>query len=94
MPRYNPSYRDQNDIAVALGVSSTDSVTPIMLAVDPVTDYLLIDDDGASATIPNATICRIDQNDQKTKYGISSADGVTLIPIRTDSNGRLQIQYN
>ena len=94
MPRYNPAYKDQNDVAVALGVSSTDSVTPIMLAVDPVTDYLLIDDDGASATIPNATICRIDQNDQKTKYGISSADGVTLIPIRTDVNGRLQIQYN
>ena len=92
--RQNPSRRDQNDIAVALGVSSTDSVTPIMLAVDPVTGYLLIEDDGATATIPNATICGIDQNDQKTKYGISSADGVTLIPIRTDNNGRLQIQYN
>jgi hypothetical protein len=92
--RLNPSRRDQNDIAVALGVSSTDSVTPIMLAVDPVTGYLLVEDDGATATIPNAFQCRIDQNDQKTKYGVSSSDGVTLIPIRTDSNGRLQIQYN
>lgn len=92
--RFNPAYRDQDDVAVAMGVSSADSVTPIMLAVDPVTGYLLIEDDGQSAIIPNATRVGIDQNDQKTKYGISSADGVTLIPIRTDSNGRLQIQYN
>jgi hypothetical protein len=94
MSRQNPAKRDQNDVAVALGVSSVDGVTPIMLAVDPVTDYLLVDDDGASATIPSAIRVRIDQNDQKTKYGVSSADGKTLIPIRTDSNGRLQIQYN
>ena len=92
--RQNPAFRDQNDIAVSMGVSSTNVKTPVMLAVDPVTNYLLINDDGAGATIPNATICGIDQNDRKTSYGISSADGVTLIPIRTDGNGRLQIQYN
>lgn len=85
--------RDQNDVAVSLGVSSSDGATPIMLAVDPVTDYLLVQNFGDSLTPTPATRVKIDQNDQKTKYGVSSVDGVTLVPIRTDSNGRLLIQY-
>lgn len=85
--------RDQNDIPVALGVSSVDSVTPLMLNVDPVTGYLLIASSSDSLITTSAVRCKIDQNDQKTKYGISSVDGVTLVPIRTDSSGRLLIQY-
>lgn len=85
--------RDENDQAVALGVSSTDSITPIMLTVDPVTGYLLVKNFGDSLTTTAATRCKIDQDDQKTKYGVSSTDGVTLVPIRTDTNGRLLVQY-
>lgn len=85
--------RDQNDQATALGVSSVDSVTPILLTVDPVTGYLLVDNSTDALTPTAATRVKIDQNDQKTKYGVSSADDITLIPIRTDSNGKLLIQY-
>lgn len=92
MTRQNPAKRDQNDRAVAMGVSSTDSVTPIMLAVDPVTNYLLVSNSSDSITIVGNTH-RIDQNHIPTVYGVSDSDGLTLIPIRTDSNGVLLVQY-
>lgn len=85
--------RDQNDVAVSLGVSSTDSTTPLMFTVDPVTNYLLVKDAIDSLTPTSASRCKIDQNDVKTKYGVSSVDGVTLVPIRTDNNGTLLVQY-
>jgi len=84
--------RDQNDVAVSMGVSSADSITPVMLNVDPVTGYLLVDSTGDSLTPTSALQNDIDQNDVKTRYGISSVDNETLIPIRTDSQGRLLIE--
>lgn len=84
--------RDQNDRPTALGVSSIDIKTPLLLAVDPVTGYLLVvvSTDSLSAVTPKH---RIDQNDIPTSYGISNADGKTLIPIQTDANGKLLIQF-
>lgn len=84
--------RDQNDRPVALGVSSTDSSTPIMLNVDPITGYVLVENitDALGVFTPKH---RIDQNDVPTVYGISSVDGVTLIPIQTDSNGAVLVEY-
>ncbi len=84
--------RDENDVATALGVSSVDGQTTLLLTVDPVTDYLLVEVSSDSLTPTPATQDKIDQNDQKTKYGVSSVDGVTLIPIRTDSNGVLLVE--
>jgi hypothetical protein len=92
--RNNPNLRDQNDRAVASGVSSTDSVTPVMMRVDPITDYLLVDFAGNSSN--NATPRtwnKHDDNDVPTVYGVSDADGVTLVPIRTDSNGYLLVDF-
>lgn len=85
--------RDENDMPTALGVSSSNSITTTLLRVDPVTNYLLVQNFGDSLSVVSASRVKIDQNDQKTKYGISSVDGTTLIPIRTDSNGRLLISY-
>lgn len=84
--------RDENDRATALAVSSVDNVTPLRIAVDPVTNYLLVENFGDNLTA-HTPIHRIDQNDIPTCYGVSSADGVTLIPIQTDTRGRLLIQY-
>lgn len=91
MSRNNPSFRDQNDKPVGMGVSSVDSITPVMIMVDPVTNFLLVDSVQDSITVVGAKH-RIDQNDIPTCYGVSSSDNVTLIPIRTDSNGRLLVQ--
>lgn len=85
--------RDQNDVGIALGVSSTDNSTPLMLNVDPVTGWLLVSNSGDSLILTAATRCKIDENDVHTKYGVSSVDGITLIPIRTDSSGKLLVQY-
>lgn len=85
--------RDQNTIAVSLGVSSVDNATPLQLRVDPITDYLLVDLASDLLTPTAATRCKRDENDIPTKYGISSVDGVTLVPIRTDSNGTLLVTF-
>lgn len=81
--------RDQNQITTALGISSTDSITPIQMVVDPITNKLLVDVVSDSITVVPATIDKHDQNGVPTMYGISTADGETLIPIRTDSSGNL-----
>lgn len=64
-----------------------------MLVVDPVTDRLLVTNTTSSVSATSATRCKIDQNDVKTKYGVSNDDGITLVPIRTDSVGRLLVQF-
>jgi len=79
--------RDQNDRAVGLGVSSVDLVTPIELKVDPVTGALLVTSIINSGNV--TTRHRIDQNDIPTCYGWN---GSNIVPIATDSNGRLLTQ--
>lgn len=85
--------RDQNNAAVASGVSSVDNVTPTSFRVDPVTDYLLVDMATDSLTATIATKDKRDENDVPTVYGISSVDGITLVPIRTNSSGVLLVQF-
>lgn len=92
MVRLNPAQRDQNNRPVLLGVSSTNSITPIMARVDSITGYLLVDSIADSITATIATKDKRDENDVPTVYGISSTDSTMLIPIRTDSNGRLLIE--
>lgn len=84
--------RDQNHVTVALGVSSSDSVTPIMFTVDPSTNYLLMELSADSLVTTAATIDKRDQNFVPTCYGISSVDNTTLVPIRTDTDGKLLVQ--
>lgn len=93
MTRNNPNLRDQNQRTVASGVSSVDSVTPIMVRVDPVTNYLLIDNSASSNSAVSRQWNKRDDNGYPTMYGISSTDGTTLVPIRTDSTGRLLVTY-
>ena len=86
--------RDENHKTVAMGISSTDGVTPIMFAVDPITGYLLLDVSDDSLVVTSATVDKRDQNFVPTCYGVSSDDGVTLVPIRTDSAGRLLFKFD
>jgi hypothetical protein len=85
--------RDQNHKTVGAGVSSVDSITPEMFRVDPVTGYLLVHITGDSLTATPATAVKRDQNHIPTVYGISSENENVLVPIRTDSNGKLLITY-
>ena len=94
MVRDNPAYRDQNTVPTALGVSSSDSITPIMIRVDTITNYILTDSISSSNSATVATKDKRDENTVPTVYGISNDDDVTLVPIRTDTNGRLLTQSN
>ncbi len=42
--------------------------------------------------VPYIAFDKRDQNQVPTKYGVSSTDGITLVPIRTDTNGKLLVQ--
>ena len=86
--------RDQNHVPVGIGVSNTDSVTPVMLRVDPVTGYLIVDNTSQSLAVTSAETDKRDQNHVPTVYGVSSVDGVTPVPIRTDEDGKLLVQFD
>lgn len=83
--------RDQNFVTTGLAISSTDSVTPQNLRVDPITNYLLADITVETLIATSATMDKRDQNHIPTVYGISSVDGITLVPIRTNSTGALLV---
>jgi len=93
MTRNNPAYRDENQRPVLMGVSSVDNITPIMAHVDPVTYKLLVQDSSSSNSATSRQWNKRDENGYPTMYGISSTDGVTLVPIRTDSSGKLLVTY-
>lgn len=93
MTRNNPNLRDQNQRVVGSGVSSVDSVTPIMIRVDSVTGYLLVDDSASSNSATPRDWNKRDGNGYPTMYGISSVDNTTLVPIRTDTDGKLLVKY-
>lgn len=76
-----------------MGVSSVNATTPIMCRVDPVTSHLLVSNSSSSNAATARQWNKRDQNSYPTMYGVSSTDGVTLIPIRTDSNGKLLVTY-
>lgn len=84
--------RDQNAKPVSLAVSSSDNSTPLMLTVNPSTNFLLTENYPNSVIVTSSSQDKRDQNTIPTVYGISSIDGVTLIPIKTDINGNLLIE--
>jgi len=85
--------RDQNHVTTALGVSSTDGVTPIRFRVDPATNRLLVElaavSSGGSA---NASPAKRDQNHVPVCLGVDS-NGVVR-PIATDSDGYLLVDFS
>ena len=93
MSRNTPNLRDQNDRPVASGVSSSDNTTPVMVRVDPVTGYVLINVSSSNITATPKTWNKRDENHVPTVYGVSSVDGTTLVPIRTTSTGNLLIDF-
>lgn len=50
------AYRDQNNVATLLAVSSVDGFTPIRLFADPVTHRLLVDLPGGTGTVTDVSI--------------------------------------
>ena len=78
--------RDADNKPVGLAFDAT---TTKPLLVNPSTNELLVDVVVAAPVIVAATHNKRDENNVPTQYGVSSVDGTTLVPIRTDSNGRI-----
>lgn len=85
--------RDTNHKTVGIGVSSVDFVTPLQLRVNPSTNYLLVQISSDTITPVSLSQNKRDQNFIPTVYGVSNDDGTTLIPIRTDTDGKLLVQF-
>lgn len=86
--------RDENRVTTTLGVSSSNSNVTLPMEVDETTNFLLVDVsilDGI--TVVAATDNKRDENRIPTMYGVDDSDGETLIPIRTDDNGVLLVQF-
>ena len=82
---------DQNNKPTAIGTNSVDLVTPIPLATDPITGYLLIDIvDTTSAVAPVLrSDARIDENEKPTMLGWNGTTTQALIT----HNGYLGISF-
>ena len=82
---------DENSRNIGAGISTTDSITPIDLRIDPITNDLLVSVISETINPTLATQNKIDQNDNNTCWGISDVDNETLVPIRTNNSGYLLI---
>ena len=83
---------DQNNKPTMIGVSSVDLKTPTLIAVDPITGYLLIDIvDTTSAVSPVLrSNAMIDANGKETMLGWNGTTTQALIT----HNGYLAVQLN
>lgn len=75
---------DNNGIKTALGTSSTDGVTPLLMYVDPTTHGVEIDDNTTGSDL-SGDIAKRDQNSEPVILGVSSSDGLTPTPIYIES---------
>ena len=78
--------RDENFIAVALGVSDTDGTTTLPLSVDPVTGRLLIEINGQLTdgnTVP--LMVGRDENWRETASAVTDDADETVSPLIVDN---------
>jgi hypothetical protein len=79
--------RDENSRTVGAGVSNDADQDILMLRVDPITNYLLVDITDVGATSGTASpIASRDQNSRTVCMGWDATNGV-LQEILTDENG-------
>jgi len=84
--------RDNNQIPVMLGASSTDGSTPVPIKVVPTTHIMVVDDTGTGTDLSGDNASR-DDNGVPVLMGVSSDDGVTPVPIyANESTGGLFIK--
>lgn len=83
--------RDQNHATVGAGISNDSDQEILMLRVDPVTKYLLVDRTEAASTAENATqIAKRDQNHRTVCMAWNEEAG-EVQEILTDENGNLLV---
>ena len=82
--------KDQNQIPVMLGISSSDRVTPTLTTVDPITHALRVDD-GTTGGSLSVGIASRDKNTVTTMIVASSTDGATPVELYVNSSGKLLI---
>lgn len=86
--------RDENNAVVGAGVSDDANQEIMMLRVDPVTKYLLINVEEGSPTAATASqIASRDQNNRTVCMGWDETNGV-LQEILTDADGNLLVQFD
>ena len=83
---------DENRIQVGTAVTDDANLTPSPLLVDPVTGCLLVSTSLGAEVSTAMTGNKRDEDREPTLYGVSDDDGVTLVPIRTDTDGKLLVE--
>lgn len=83
---------DENRVPTLYGVSSVDNATPIQIAVDSLTGYLLADVYIESLT-DGLTTYKEDENRVVTSLAISNDVNQTIRPLIVSSSGRVLIDY-
>ncbi len=75
--------RDQNRVTTLLGVSSADLTTPTLLAVDPVTNALLVENTASTAVIGGISLGGSNEQwKDDTFYGEDVTSGIGSVALR------------
>ncbi len=83
--------KDQNGVSTKLAVLNTDGETVTLVAANPTTHSLAVDNDtDGTDQGPDGRALR-DENMVPTMLAISDADGETLVALYVDADGKLLI---
>lgn len=80
--------RDENGVAVTLGVLDSDGETTEQITADPTTHTLEADDD-TTGSDNGPTDAKRDENGVPVAMAVSSVDGETPVALYVDSSGKL-----
>lgn len=87
--------KDNNGVAVAIGMSNADGSTPKPIQVNPTTHILQTDDDTGGSDLSTDSNAGRDDNARTILMGVSSDDGETPVEVYIDdSTGKLLINSN
>ena len=85
--------RDQNRVPVTLCVNADERTKTIMLRVDPVTGYVIVDNQGAVGLTTNIENAEDDQNRVHTLLFADETNAEGTGCARTDTDNRLVVKF-
>jgi hypothetical protein len=86
--------KDQNNVSVRLGTSSSDGVTTLPIQADPTAHWIKTSDATTGSNVSANSIAPRDGNNVPAMLAVSSVDGKTPVQLYVDGSGNLLVDSN
>ena len=83
--------RDQNNVPVMIGISSTDGSTILPVYANPTSHIVQVSDAATGSDLTGDNALR-DENYVSTMLAVSDVDGVTPVPIYVNTSNQLLVK--